>query len=125
MGFHYFSPFGFEVAEGGKLSRERGTRIHPVLALVYKQSSRIRMKTRQNGCDEDLLRVRITDKKAIAEEHGLELVAGTFIYTTYSSATDVFLCLGTRCGGEAFPFPIPGVNDLPICSKEKSSSYNG
>ena len=120
--FHYFAPFSYEVTQDGKLDKTKGSKIHPILGLLYKQKSRIRMTNRQSGCNEDILTKRIGDKKNIAEQYELELVAGTFFYTTYSSATDVFLCLGTRCSGDAFPFPIPGVNDLPICSKKHTTS---
>merc|ERR1712106_1191571 len=63
---------------------------------------------------------RIIDKDDLAQKYGLTLEAGTFIYSKYSGkTTDDLLCRFTRCTGEAFPAPLPGINDGPACQAPK------
>ena len=67
--------------------------------LVYKQPGKISMTQRQSGCNAGL-GTRIGDKTALAEQYNLSgPVAGNFLYTVYSPATDSLLCRFTRCTG--------------------------
>ena len=47
---------------------------------------------RQSGCD-GILDKRIGDHAALAEKYNLELVAGTFFYTTYTAITEDLVLL--------------------------------
>ena len=132
----YVPPFSFEVTEDGSLDKTTGTPIHDIMALVYKQrdgnvsyqyETRSRHKQvyplqvdmaeeRQSGCNPEIVGPRITDHVKLAEKYNLELVAGNFFFTTYTKGTNVLLCYTTKCSGEAFPFPVPGINDGPECT---------
>jgi len=67
---------------------------------------------RQSGC-EGITSKRIGDHVAVAEKYNLELVAGTFFYTTYTAASDDYICLFTKCLGE----PFLGITNGPECPK--------
>ena len=67
---------------------------------------------RQSGCD-GILDKRIGDHAALAKKYNLELVAGTFFYTTYTTITENLVCLFSTCTGE----PFLGITDGPECSK--------
>ena len=75
---------------------------------------------RQSGCDASIVNARIGDHVAIAEKYDLELVAGTFFLDTYTDATDTLLCYMSKCTGEPFPIPAPGINDGPECRRAGS-----
>ena len=64
-----------------------------------------------------ILKIRIQLFEEIASTNGMTgPVAGNFLRAPYSfSTTDRFLCVFSRCTGEAFPAPLPGVNDAPEC----------
>ena len=110
----FVPPFYFNVGETGALV-DNGKPGHPILTLVYKQAGKISMNQTHSGCN-DGLATRIGDKAALAEEYSLTgPVAGNFLYTVYSPATDPILCRYTRCTGRPFPAPLPGVNDGPEC----------
>ena len=112
--YEYVPPFYFDIGAAGALVDD-GKPGHPILTLVYKQSARIAMTQRQNGCNAGLAS-RIGDKTALAEQYNLSgPVAGNFLYTVYSQATDPLLCRFTRCTGNPFPAPLSGVNDGPQC----------
>ena len=113
--YEYVPPFHFEIAADGSLLDD-GTAGGPILTLVYKQSGRIAMTDRQSGCNAGLA-TRIGDKTALAQQYNLSSpVAGNFLYTVYSKATDPLLCRFTRCSGAPFPLPVAGVNDGPECT---------
>ena len=82
---------------------------------------------RQYGCDPSIVNNRIGDHVAIAEKYDLELVAGAFFIDTYTDATDPILCYMSKCTGEPFPIPAPGINDGPECQRAGSfgSSNSG
>ena len=73
---------------------------------------------RQSGCDSSIVDNRIGDHAAVAKKYNLELVAGNFFFTTYNEATNDLLCYFTKCTGEPFPIPVPGINDGPDCQAE-------
>ena len=88
---------------------------HPYLVLVFKQEGEIQVDETHQGCTPNKVD-RIGDKYELAEKYGLELVAATFFVVPYSGlATQYMICEVSRCLGEAWPFPITGVNDLPHC----------
>ena len=110
----YVPPFYFDIGDDGSLVSD-GRPGHPILTLVYKQSARISMTERQSGCNAGLAS-RIGDKTALARQYDLAgPVAGNFLYTVYSRATDQLLCKFTRCTGRPFPAPLAGVNDGQQC----------
>ena len=47
---------------------------------------------KQVVCDEGVANNRVDDHAAIAQKYDLELVAGSFFYTTYTDATNPILC---------------------------------
>ena len=71
----------------------------------------------RSGCDPSIGK-NIGDHVAIAEKYDMELVAGNFFFSTYTpSATDPILCFFTKCTGESFPIPLPGINDGEDCKQ--------
>ena len=117
----YVPPFYFAIGAGGSLV-DSGQPGHPILLLVYKQPGKISMTQRQSGCNAGL-GTRIGDKTALAEQYNLSgPVAGNFLYTVYSPATDSLLCRFTRCTGKPFPAPLQGVNDGPQCQASVAGS---
>ena len=69
----------------------------------------------QAGCNPELVSTRVGDHVELAEKYNLELVAGSFFFTTYTPATNILLCYAYHCTGEYLPFRVPGVNDGPEC----------
>merc|ERR1739844_190447 len=112
----YIPPFGFERInkQNEELLKER-TPLHDVMGLVYKQKGgQVDMiDERQSGCDG--IESRIVNYAALEQKYDLELVAGTFFYTTYTSTTNALLCYYSKCLGEPWPYPAPGMNDGPDC----------
>ena len=119
---------------------------HDVMTLVYKQTngrviqkrlSRVQIKNLfivrlfevlfyfqvnmtdigQSGCNPSIVERRIGDHAAVAEKYALELVAGNFFFTTYTDASNNLLCYITKCTGNPFPIPAPGINDGPECQQ--------
>ena len=136
----YIPPFYME--DDGTSLVLTTTKGHDILALVYKQrNGRVRWNISfilficflicslqvdmadeiQNTCDPTILGARIGDHVTLAETYNLELVAGNFFFTTYTEATNTLLCYFTKCSGQPFPVPAPGINDGPECSKETKS----
>jgi len=117
----YIPPFGFDRTENGTaIGQTQGQPIHDVMALVYKQKNgRVNMADeRQSGCDNSILTTRVVSRAALEEKYGLEMVAGTFFYTTYTKpATDDILCYFSKCTGKPFPYLAPGINDGPQCQQ--------
>ena len=64
------------------------------------------MDETRRGCGPDLFQFH--NNGDLAKKYNLELVAGSVFYTPYSKATDVEFCRVTKCGGQPFPFVIPG-----------------
>ena len=73
---------------------------------------------KQVVCDEGVANNRVDDHAAIAEKYDLELVAGSFFYTTYTDATNPILCDVSKCMGFPLPLPLPGINDGQECKAE-------
>ena len=76
---------------------------------------------KQVVCDEGVANNRVDDHAAIAEKYDLELVAGSFFYTTYTDATNPILCDVSKCMGFPLPLPVPGINDGPECKAQEAS----
>ena len=132
----YVPPFSFEV-EGMGLDKTQGTKIHDIIFLVYKQRDgqvckddeylhikkqiliqQINMSERQRGCNPGMASERLgIDYNDFVEKYNLELVAGNFLWTTYTPGTDTLLCYFTKCTGDTLPFPLPGINDGPRCTQ--------
>jgi len=113
----YVAPFGYDFTADGTLDTTiDGTPLHDILALVYKQNNgRVEMNDeRQNTCDPSIA-ARIGDHAALAEKYNMQLVAGNFLFTTYTKGTNPLLCYFTKCTGAPFPVPVPGINDQPDC----------
>jgi len=111
----YIAPFGATSEVPGTINRDiDGSPVHDIVTLVYKQTTgQVNMADeRQSGC-EGILTKRIGDHAALAEKYNLELVAGTFFYTTYTAVTEDFICRFTECLGE----PFLGITDGPACLK--------
>ena len=59
---------------------------------------------------------RILDYRDLGAKYGLELVSGTWLLMPYSgAATHAMICRLSRCVGEQWPLPLPGINDLEEC----------
>ena len=112
----YVPPFSFEFTEDGNFITDKGLSAHPMLLLVFKQmDGRVAVDKPQAGCNPEIAN-RVFSYTNLAAKFGLELVAGNFIQVPYSGIyTKQMLCRFTKCTRTAFPFPIPGVNDLPDC----------
>eukprot|EP00092_Neocalanus_flemingeri_P030340 GFUD01032935.1.p1 GENE.GFUD01032935.1~~GFUD01032935.1.p1 ORF type:complete len:255 (+),score=52.84 GFUD01032935.1:13-777(+) len=115
----YIPPFIYALNEDGTGLdlTVTGAPLNDIMVMVYKQrSGYVDMADEfQSGCDSSILNNRVADHVAIAEKYNMELVAGNFFFTTYTRATDEILCYFSKCTGEPFPFPAPGVNDGPDC----------
>ena len=70
---------------------------------------------RADICSSDLADKRFGDHHAIAAKYDLELVAGNFFFDTYTDASDDILCYFSKCTCTPFPYPVPGINDMPEC----------
>ena len=69
---------------------------------------------------QDITDGRIYDYKELAAKYSLELVAGNWLSMPYSgSATHDMVCRISKCLGEVWPFPLPGINDLEECKPRK------
>jgi len=120
--YEYLAPFAFVLTNNNtEIDQTRGEPIHDILTLVYKQTNgRVNMSDiGQSGCNPSIggppLGTRIRDHAALAEQYNMELVAGNFFFSTYTDASNDLLCYMTKCTGEPFPLPAPGINDGPEC----------
>ena len=111
----YITPFSIEFDEDGNFITDRKASSHPLLLLVFRQKGRIFVDETHSGCNPQILD-RFLNYQDMAEKYYLELVAGNFLQMPYSGyATHELICRVTKCTKSVFPFPIPGVNDLPEC----------
>ena len=114
----YVQPFALEFNEDGSFIKDRELSSHPFILLVFKQPGRrIFVDETHAGCNPGIVSSRIqfayTD---LVDKYNLELVAGNFLHVPYSGyATHQIDCRFSKCTKSAWPFPIPGVNDLPEC----------
>ena len=114
----YTPMWSMSFTESGTL--DQFGKAHPYLVLVYKQEGKISVDETQQGCTPTKVDTRIGDKVELAEKYGLELVAATFFWVPYSGlATQYMICEMSRCMGEAWPFPIAGVNDHSYCNSSQ------
>merc|ERR1711915_838010 len=117
----YLAPFGFMRNEDETEIDQsyRGKRIHDIVALVYKQNTG-RISTTEDFCSNcgypDLVDCRMSDHNMLAAKYDMTLTAGNFFYTTYTDASDDSLCYLSKCTCTPFPYPVPGINDMPWCS---------
>merc|ERR1712079_71233 len=113
----YVTPFSLEFTEDGDFITDPTNSSHPLILAVFKQNSGpIVVEETQAGCTPDIIEPRIVDYKEIQSKYDLELVAGNFLYMPYSGyATHAMVCRISKCTGTAWPFPIPGINDLDEC----------
>ena len=124
----YVTPFSLEIDAEGNIIKDPDPSSHPMILLVFKQPGPIIVDETQAGCTPDITGPtrlgdtdefstgRIHDYRELATKYALELVAGNFIQVPWSGFhTQQMLCMITRCTREAFPFPMPGINDLAEC----------
>ena len=127
----YVTPFSLEIDAEGKIIKDAKESSHPMILLVFKQPGPIIVDETQAGCSPDITGPtqlgdtdeystgRIHDYTELATKYGLELVAGNFLQCPWSGFhTQQMLCRISRCTREAFPFPMPGVNDLAECQPD-------
>merc|ERR1712130_383687 len=97
--------------------------IHATAVLVFRQPGPITVEEDLKGCNMDAIfgrRILVND---LITKYSLEgPIAGNLFWTKYTEGTEEMLCYMTLCTGIPFPFPVPGVNDLPECSQSSSVS---
>ena len=112
----YVTPFSLEFDEDNNFIKDRELSAHPLIMLVFKQPGRIFVEETQAGCSPDVLSDRIFEYRDLMDKYDLQLVAGNFLQMPYSGfSTNEMVCRISKCSKSDFPFPIPGVNDLPEC----------
>ena len=119
----YVTPFSLEVEEDplDGFVKDRQASAHPMIFLVYKQPGHIQVEETQRGCSPDIVTARIHDYRDIASKYNLQLQAGNYLQCPWSgSHTLEMVCRVSKCTREAFPFPIPGVNDLEECQPRQT-----
>merc|ERR1712079_73171 len=119
----YVTPFSLEVEEDplDGFVKDRQASAHPMIFLVYKQPGHIQVEETQRGCSPDIVTARIHDYRDLANKYGLQLKAGNYLQCPWSgSHTLEMVCRVSKCTREAFPFPIPGVNDLEECQPRQT-----
>ena len=119
----YVTPFSLEVQEDplDGFIKDRHASAHPMIFLVFKQPGRIQVEETQRGCSPDIVSARIHDYEELASKYGLQLAAGNYLQCPWSgSHTLEMVCRVSKCTREAFPFPIPGVNDLEECKPRET-----
>merc|ERR1712226_734803 len=119
----YVTPFSLEVHEDplDGFIKDRYTSAHPMIFLVFKQPGRIQVEETQRGCSPDIVSGRIHNYEELSSKYGLQLEAGNYLQCPWSgSHTLEMVCWVSKCTREAFPFPIPGVNDLEECKPRET-----
>merc|ERR1719220_168714 len=119
----YVTPFSLEVQEDplDGFIKDRYSSAHPMIFLVFKQPARIQVEETRRGCSPDIVTARIHDYRDIASKYNLQLKAGNYLQCPWSgSHTLEMVCRVSKCTREAFPFPIPGVNDLEECQPRQT-----
>merc|ERR1711994_208231 len=119
----YVTPFSLEVEEDplDSFVKDRQASAHPMIFLVYKQPGHIQVEETQRGCSPDIVSARIHDYRDLASKYNLQLKAGNYLQCPWSgSHTLEMVCRVSKCTREAFPFPIPGVNDLEECQPRQT-----
>merc|ERR1711936_1030710 len=119
----YVTPFSLEVEEDplDGFVKDRPASAHPMIFLVYKQPGHIQVEETQRGCSPDIVTARIHDYRDLASKYDLQLKAGNYLQCPWSgSHTLEMVCRVSKCTREAFPFPIPGVNDLEECQPRQT-----
>jgi len=113
----YVTPFSFEFDENGEFITDAVNSSHPLILAVFKQESgKIVVDEAQWGCTKDIVDTRIVDYREMESKYNLTLIAGNYLYMPYSGyATHAMICRLSKCLGEVWPFPLPGINDLQEC----------
>ena len=82
---------------------------------MHKSSNNLKCKV-YIFSTQDITDGRIHDYNELAAKYNLELVAGNWLSMPYSGkATHDMVCRISKCLGEVWPFPLPGINDLEEC----------
>jgi len=116
----YVPPFHFKLNEDGSLVKDPQESASPMLVLVFKQEGRIWSEETHAGCDPEIVE-RMFDYRELAEKYNLEVVAGNFFQVPWSGFwTKKMICRISLCVREQWPFPMPGVNDLPECKPREA-----
>jgi len=116
----YVPPFHFKLNEDGSLVKDPKESASPMLVLVFKQEGRIWSEETHAGCDPEIVE-RMFDYRELAEKYNLEVVAGNFFQVPWSGFwTKKMICRISLCVREQWPFPMPGVNDLPECKPREA-----
>merc|ERR1712226_620089 len=120
----YVTPFSLEInddfANFGFI-KDRHASAHPMIFLVFKQPGRIQVEETQRGCSPDIVSARIHDYRDLVSKYGLQLEAGNYLQCPWSGSHTVeMICRVSKCTKEAFPFPIPGVNDREECQPRET-----
>ena len=120
----YVTPFSLEInddfANFGFI-KDRHASAHPMIFLVFKQPGRIQVEETQRGCSPDIVSARIHDYRDLVSKYGLQLEAGNYLQCPWSGSHTVeMICRVSKCTREAFPFPIPGVNDREECQPRET-----
>merc|ERR1719210_58556 len=116
----YVPPFHFKLNEDGSLVKDPQESASPMLVLVFKQEGRIWSEETHAGCDPEIVE-RMFDYRELAEKYNLEVVAGNFFQVPWSGFwTKKMICRISLCVREQWPFPMPGVNDLPECKSREA-----
>ena len=119
----YVTPFSLEVQEDplDGFVEDRHASAHPMIFLVFKQPGRIQVEETQRGCSPDIVSARIHDYRDLVSKYGLQLEAGNYLQCPWSGSHTVeMICRVSKCTREAFPFPIPGVNDREECQARET-----
>merc|ERR1712088_1144793 len=120
----YVTPFSLQINEDFAdfgFIKDRYASAHPMIFLVFKQPDRIQVEETQRGCSPDIVSARIHDYMELASKYGLQLAAGNYLQCPWSgSHTLEMICRVSKCTREAFPFPMPGVNDLEECQPRET-----
>ena len=113
----YVTPFSLEFTEDGQFITDPVESSHPLIMVVFKQESgKIIVEEAQQGCGPDIVEPRLLDYREMMSKYSLKVVAGNYLYMPYSGyATHAMVCRISKCVREAWPFPLPGINDLEEC----------
>ena len=113
----YVTPFSLEFNEAGEFITEAGNSSHPLILAVFRQErGKVVVEETQAGCTKDIVEARIVEYKELEAKYSLTLLAGNYLYMPYSGhATHAMVCRISKCTGQPWPAPIPGINDLAEC----------
>jgi len=125
--FDYLPPFSYDCNEDCSEIIDTGdAAVHQTAVLVFRQASSIDVAEVGQGCNQQAIFGRRQDISALIDTYSLgDPIAGKLFWTKYSPATNELFCYSTLCTGIPFPFPMPGVNDLPECQAAQTAQEAG